>query len=135
MKIQICKPNKKTREFQNLFNQTDKETINCLFDEINELYSKLEQYNNMEKTNVVYIEKKFAYRNKNNGKWLKFIIAYDVIEDVYECEDVIDCSLFRARNIIEETFLRVRIFKDDDGNVFAKREDYELIEVKVNYEI
>jgi hypothetical protein len=44
MEIEITKPTPEAAEFQALFNQTDKETIVLLTEEVEELYAKLEAW-------------------------------------------------------------------------------------------
>lgn len=73
-------------------------------------------------------ERKFAYRNKTNGNWLGFDISYDVVEDLYECEDVKDITLYRAKNMIEDVFNHIHNFQG------YKKEDYELVSVTITYE-
>ncbi len=82
---------------------------------------------------IIDTERKFAYRNKTTGKWLDFCllvggcVAYEV--------DIVFASSYRARNIIEEDFNKIKIFyENDEGNIVNKREDYELVEIKVTYE-
>jgi hypothetical protein len=44
MEIEIVKPTPEAAELQVLFNQTDKETISLLMEEVEELYAKLEAW-------------------------------------------------------------------------------------------
>ena len=78
--------------------------------------------------NYLYSERKFAYRNKHNNKWLGFDVYYDVLEDVYECDDIKDVALYRAKNTIEDIFDSIHNFQT------YKKEDYQLVEIKITYE-
>jgi hypothetical protein len=75
------------------------------------------------------IERKFVYRNKTNGKWLGFDISYDVLEDLFECDDIEYVTLYRERNNIENVFDKIQNFEE------YRKEDYELVEVKITYEV
>ena len=44
MKVEIVKPTPESAELQALFDQTDKETISLLMEEVEELHSKLEAW-------------------------------------------------------------------------------------------
>jgi hypothetical protein len=44
MEIEIVKPTPEVAELQALFNQTDKETISLLMEEVEDLYAKLEAW-------------------------------------------------------------------------------------------
>lgn len=80
----------------------------------------------------IHVESRFAYRNKHNNMWLD--IAYS--DTAYEVECVADASLYRAKNLLEQEFYNVKTYiQDDDNNIHGKREDYELIELKVTYDL
>jgi hypothetical protein len=76
---------------------------------------------------TIHTEKRFVYRNKYNGKWLKIVteqcIAYPSREGEYEL--ITDASLYMARNIIEEDFSHLSI---------DNKTDYELLEIIVSFE-
>jgi hypothetical protein len=56
MKVEIVKPTPEVAAFQSLFNQTDKETISLLMEEVEELYAKLEEWEKCADRLFVYAE-------------------------------------------------------------------------------
>jgi len=61
MEIKICKPTLETAAFQSLFNQTDKETILLLTKEVEELYAKLEAWEECAENLVDYAHEFVAH--------------------------------------------------------------------------
>ena len=56
MEIKIVNPTSEAAELQSLFNQTDKETISLLMEEVEELYAKLEAWQKCADRLSVYAE-------------------------------------------------------------------------------
>jgi hypothetical protein len=81
--------------------------------------------------------KKFAYRNKHNGKWLKLYLGvyadrYYEVEGIKEVENIADASLYNTKKLFEHDFNSVRGFVLEDATE-TKREDYELVEIEITY--
>ena len=71
-------------------------------------------------------ERCFAYQNKKTQEWLKIKLQVRVPREYrHEVYDSFDRSvMYSARNIIEEDFSRTKL---------ENREDWELIEVEIEY--
>ena len=74
-------------------------------------------------------ERCFAYQNKNTQGWLKIKRYFNIYREEYdyshEVYDSFDRSvMYSARNIIEEDFSKTKL---------DNREDWELIEVEIEY--
>lgn len=74
-------------------------------------------------------EKCFAYQNKKTQKWLKIQPQFKVYNVGYgygyeACESFDRSVMYSARNIIEEDFSKTKV---------ENREDWELIEVEIEY--
>ena len=74
-------------------------------------------------------ERCFAYQNKKTQEWLKINCYFNFYSEEYEYDyevyDSFDRSvMYSARNIIEEDFSRTKL---------ENREDWELIEVEIEY--
>ena len=74
-------------------------------------------------------ERCFAYQNKKTQEWLKiqpqFIVYIKGYGYGYEVYDSFDrYVMYSARNIIEEDFSKIKL---------KNREDWELIEVEIEY--
>lgn len=87
--------------------------------------------NNVIKLIQIATERKFGYYNKKIDKWLGFDGPIRVGSRIAVPEEFSFDVLYCARNIIEEDFSFALSNKDNNLN----REDWELVEVQVKYDM
>ena len=84
MKIEITKPTPEAKELQKLFNMTDKEAIQCLMKEVDEMSAKLEAWEKCA-DNLVDYAHEFV---QHLSAWGKGYNRYD--KDIKKAEDAIE---------------------------------------------
>ena len=83
--------------------------------------------------NIIAVEKKFMYRHKPTGKWVVFDFFIFGDPYLFLVNDFVPEAAHRARNVIEEDFDRSILHTD----LITKKdkEDFELVEIEVQYSI
>lgn len=82
---------------------------------------------------MIHTETKFAYRHKPSGKWCYLETHKNNTNvDLHLIDDFNSDILYKARNIIEEDFIRGFINSKRDSKQFP---DFEIVEIDIQYKI